>query len=204
MHTPASRPAKLWKGSASSRPWRDAFFEAIAHPEALLSEGALDNPLRTAAGTCLGLCGWAAWGALTSLIDDGTSNSPNLSGALALPPLVFALSFPPLALIAALGGRPSGWFRLAAVTAAGPAVAGTALLTLSPVLALYALTDRPGLGFGLTWVAFGLGALAAGTIGAVRTARLAGPVAPGVPVVLGHVAFTFWTLFALGRHLLAS
>ena len=182
---------------------RSHLLSALRAPERLVDPAGPVSPQRVLAGLALGGVGALVFALVPALGPAGLSDADAWApSVVALPPLLFALSFPPLVLGAALQGRPPGLRALAALAMAGPATAGLCWLALSPMLLLYALSTTEASTLGLLHAAAGLFGAAMGVAGAVRTAEAAGDAAPGRWVVRGHAVFTLWTAAVLAQALL--
>jgi len=180
----------------------------LAHPDGPLEEDRPPRPLRVAAATAIGLGGAGAFLAVGALglaaatpVDGGAVGGAAAS-LVAVPPLTFLLSVPPLYLATALRGRAPGLLRLMALGSAGPTAAGTWLGATTPLLLLYLMTGgQSDVAFVLLGLLLGAMAVAAGVWGAARASRRAGPQSPGLAVALGHYGFSLWTMLVLSIHL---
>lgn len=180
----------------------------LSHPDGPLEDGVSPRPLRVAAATAIGLAGAGAFLVVGSF---GLASATPVEGAavgtaavslVAVPPLTFLLSVPPLYLATALRGRAPGLLRLMAVGSAGPTAAGTWLGATTPLLLLYLMTGgQSDVAFVLLGLLLGAMAVAAGAWGAIGASRRAGPHSPGLAVVLGHYGFSLWTVLVLAIHL---
>lgn len=173
---------------------------ALRAPDRLLDPGEAPRPARVLGGLGLGALGCLGF-ALAPALGPGIAGPAASLGWIALPPLLFALCFPPLVLAAALQGRPPGLRALAALALSAPAVAGLSFLALSPLLLLYGLSSTEPGTLRVLWVGIGLLGAALGVVGAVRTAEAAGAPAPGRWLVRGHALFTLWTAAVLAGSL---
>jgi hypothetical protein len=178
----------------------------LATPDAVVPLDGEVRPLRLAVSTALGLAGTGAFlgilGAGMAMVQEGSAGG-SWWAAVAVPPVVAALSLPPLYLATVLQGRAPDTLRLCAVAAAGPTVAGAWLAAASPLLLLFLLTGELDVAFFLLGFATLLGAGAMGAGAAVRNASRAGSGVPNLPTVLVHYAFTAWTAAVVALHLVA-
>lgn len=177
-----------------------ALWAAAQAPERLVDPEVEPRPARVAAGLALGALGAALWAGAPAM-GPGAGPVGLRFGWLALPPLLFALSFPPLVLAANLSGRPPGLRGLAALALAAPAAAGASCLALSPLLGLYALTSTVSASVSVVHGLIGALAVVFGVVGATRTAEAVGAPAPPAWVVRLHAVFTLWTAAVLAAAL---
>jgi hypothetical protein len=187
-------------GEAPAAGLQRALWAALQAPERLVDPEVAASPARVAAGLALGALGAALWAGAPA-VGPGAGGLGLRLGWLALPPLLFALSFPPLVLAANLAGRPPGLRGLAALALAAPAAAGTACLALCPLLGLYALTSTVPESVAVVHGLIGALGLIFGVVGATRTAEAVGAPAPPPWVVRLHAVFTLWTAAVLAAAL---